>query len=76
MRLNVRTQVLDRTPPSPIADLHLLFEAFVGHHELMYRFSYVMGIGSMGLIGVLSAHQLETQARLAFLQRRVIRASK
>lgn len=69
-RMNVKTQAA-YTAISVV--LFLGIDLVFGHHALVHRLSFVMSFLSLGGIGVLSARQLELQARLAFLQRRVIR---
>jgi class 3 adenylate cyclase len=69
-RMNVRTQLV-YTALSIL--MYLGFDALVAHATLVHRFSFVMTLTVMGLIGALTARQLEIQARLAYLQKRVIR---
>ncbi len=68
-RMNVKTQVL-----YTILTLGL-FNAFdlLTHSPMMVRISFNLAILTLGTIGTLSAHQLEVGARLAYLQRRIIR---
>ena len=69
-RMNVKCQAL-YTALTVVA--FLITDLVFGHHALEHRISFVMSFVTLGGIGVLSARQLELQARLAFLQRRVIR---
>ncbi|MFO0743052.1 MAG: adenylate/guanylate cyclase domain-containing protein [Labilithrix sp.] len=69
-RMNVKTQAV--YTGATIA-VFLVLDALVAHADLTHRLSFVASFVTLGLIGALSARQLEFRDRLAFLQRRVIR---
>lgn len=69
-RMNVKTQVVYTV--ITIA-LYNLLDGMVAHTESMHRLSLNLSLFTLGAIGTLAARQLEIQARLAFLQRRIIR---
>lgn len=69
-KMNVSTQALYTL--STIA-LYLAFDVTRSHATLPVRLSVVLTLISMGSIGALAAHQLEVQAREAFLARRRIK---
>lgn len=69
-RMNVKTQALYTA--GTIVE-YLALDALVAHADVVHRLSFVASFVTLGLIGALSARQLELRDRLAFLQRRVIR---
>jgi len=69
-RMNVKTQVVYTLVT---LGLYNLFDLAEAHAEPMYRLSLNLTLFTLGAIGTLAARQLEIQARLAFIQRRVIR---
>ena len=69
-RMNVRTQVVYTLLT---LGLYNLFDVLEAHAQPMYRLSLNLTLFTLGAIGTLAARQLELQARLAFVQRRVIR---
>ena len=69
-RMNVKTQVAYTV--SSIA-LYNVFDALVAKAPSMVLLSLNVALLTLGTIGALAAHQLELQARLTFLQRKIIR---
>lgn len=69
-RMNVRTQLVYTLLT---LGLYNLFDVLEAHAQPMYRLSLNLTLFTLGAIGTLAARQLEIQARLAFIQRRVIR---
>jgi adenylate cyclase len=69
-RMNVKTQAAYVLYTIAFYDV---LEAFVSHSSTMVRVSLNLTFGTLGIIGVLAARQLELIGRLAFLQRRIIR---
>lgn len=69
-RMNVKTQLVYTLLT---VALYNLFDVLQAHAQPMYRLSLNLTLFTLGGIGALAARQLEIQARLAFLQRRVIR---
>jgi class 3 adenylate cyclase len=69
-RMNVKTQVLYTVLTLAI---HELFDRTMVHAPPVVHLSLTLAMLTLGTIGALAAHQMEMQARLTFLQRRVIR---
>ncbi|MBX3224868.1 MAG: hypothetical protein KF795_30410 [Labilithrix sp.] len=69
-RMNVKTQLV-YTALTLV--LYNVFDALLAHAEPMYRLSLNLTLFTLGAIGALAARQLELQARVAFVQRQVIR---
>ncbi len=69
-RMSVRTQVV-YTIGSIL--LYNVFDQLVAHAPPTVKVSLNLAILTLGTIGALAAHQIELQARLAFIARRVIR---
>ncbi len=70
-RLNVRTQAL-YTALSVL--VYLAFDLAAGHAPHTVRFSIIVTLLTLGVIGTLTARQVGVQARTAYLQRQVIKA--
>jgi len=69
-RMNVQTQMV-YTVLTLI--LYNVFDALLAHSEVMHRASINLTLFTLGAIGTLAARQLEIQARMAFVARRIIR---
>ncbi len=69
-RMNVRTQVVYTLLT---AALYNALDLWIARSAPMYRLSVNISLFTLGAIGTLAARQLEIQARLAFMQRQIIR---
>jgi len=69
-RMNVKTQIVYTAVSLLIYDA---FDIGIAHTAPMIRLSMNLTMLTLGMIGALAARQIEVQARLAFLQRRIIR---
>jgi class 3 adenylate cyclase len=69
-RMNVKTQIAYTVLTVMLYDA---LDLAVAHAAPMIRLSLNLTMLTMGVIGALAAHRLEIQARLTWLQRRVIR---
>lgn len=69
-RMNVKTQMVYT---ALTLALYNLFDVLIAHAEPMSRLSLNLTLFTLGAIGTLAARQLEIQARVAFVQRQVIR---
>ncbi len=69
-RMSVKSQVLYTALTLVLYDA---FDAWTAHATPQVRISLNLAILTLGTIGALAAHQLEFQARVAFVARRVIR---
>ena len=69
-RMNVKTQLVYTLLTLA---LYNALDAVLAHSHPMFRLSLNLTLFTLGAIGTLAARQLEIQARVAFVQRRVIR---